>query len=64
MDSVRRAEGNGFYTWETERKEVPAGDVDGDDARRARCRSTIPLPTGGYFMLEARGARRATGASP
>lgn len=23
--SVRRAEGNGFYTWETERKEVPAG---------------------------------------
>ena len=24
-NSVRRAEGNGFYTWETERKEVPAG---------------------------------------
>ena len=23
--SVRRAEGNGFYTWDTERKEVPAG---------------------------------------
>src|SRR5262249_1926401 len=24
--SVRRAEGNGFYTWETERKEVEAGE--------------------------------------
>src|SRR4029079_18827568 len=24
-NSVRRAEGNGFYTWETERKDVPAG---------------------------------------
>ena len=24
-NSVRRAEGNGFYTWDTERKEVPAG---------------------------------------
>ena len=23
--SVRRAEGNGFYSWDTERKEVPAG---------------------------------------
>ena len=23
--SVRRAEGNGFYTWDTERKEIPAG---------------------------------------
>src|SRR5262249_7225446 len=24
-ESVRRAEGNGFYTWETEKREVPAG---------------------------------------
>ena len=24
--SVRRAEGNGFYSWETQRKEVPAGE--------------------------------------
>ena len=24
-NSVRRAEGNGFYTWETEKKRVPAG---------------------------------------
>ena len=23
--SVRRAEGNGFYTWDTERREIPAG---------------------------------------
>ena len=26
--SVRRAEGGGFYTWETERKDVPAGSWD------------------------------------
>ena len=26
--SVRRAEGNGFYTWDSERKEVPAGSWD------------------------------------
>ena len=35
--SVRRAEGNGFYTWDTERKEVAAGQfsvrVRGRDGR-------------------------------
>ena len=25
-NSVRRAEGSGFYTWETERLEIPAGE--------------------------------------
>ena len=53
--SVRRAEGNGFYTWDTERKEIPAGSWTVTTRGRARaavrCRST----NGGYFMLEARG---------
>jgi len=51
--SVRRAEGNGFYTWETERKEVPAGEW------RLTSESTpvalnASLPAGGFFILEAR----------
>ncbi len=33
--SVRRAEGNGFYTWDSERKLVPGGQVDGDDSHRS-----------------------------
>ena len=61
--SVRRAEGNGFYTWDTERKEVPAGiwNVTTGDA-------PVPLehrvPNGGYFVLEATGHRGTTAVSP
>ena len=55
--SVRRAEGNGFYTWDTERREVPAGIVDGDDRRPSRCRSTIPFAE--RRLLHPRGARHA-----
>ena len=51
--SVRRAEGNGFYGWETQRKEVPAGKWQLTSAS-----SPVPLaadlPAGGYFILEAR----------
>ena len=53
-NSVRRAEGNGFYTWDTERKRVPAGSwtvTTGDTPVPL----DIPLPNGGYFVLEARG---------
>jgi len=53
--SVRRAEGNGFYTWDSERKEVPAGSWDvttGADPISLE----IPLANGGYFMLEAKGS--------
>ncbi len=53
--SVRRAEGNGFYTWDTERKEVPAGSWDvttGSDPVPLE----IPFASGGYFMLEAKGS--------
>jgi uncharacterized protein YfaS (alpha-2-macroglobulin family) len=52
--SVRRAEGNGFYTWDTERKLVPAGQW-------TVTTSAEPVPldidfnNGGYFTLEARG---------
>ena len=52
-NSVRRAEGNGFYTWDTERKKVPAGSwtVTTGEAPVAL---DIVLPNGGYFVLEAR----------
>jgi uncharacterized protein YfaS (alpha-2-macroglobulin family) len=50
--SARRAEGNGFYTWDTERKEVAAGSwkvTTGTDAVPL----TVPIPNGGYFILTA-----------
>ena len=50
--SVRRAEGGGFYTWDTERKEVPAGSWTVTTAARP-VPLEIPLPNGGYFVLEA-----------
>ena len=52
-NSVRRAEGNGFYTWDTERKEVPAGTwTVTTTAEPAPLEMTIP--NGGYFVLKAR----------
>lgn len=53
-NSVRRAEGNGFYTWDTERREIPAGKwnvVTGADPISL----DIPFASGGYFILQARG---------
>ncbi len=52
--SVRRAEGNGFYTWDTQRKEVPAGSWSVTTGAEP-VPLTIPFATGGLFMLEARG---------
>jgi uncharacterized protein YfaS (alpha-2-macroglobulin family) len=52
--SVRRAEGNGFYTWDTERKLVPAGKWSVTTAAEPVALE-IPFKQGGYFMLEARG---------
>jgi alpha-2-macroglobulin len=52
--SVRRAEGNGFYTWDTERREVPAGSwavTTAADPVPLR----IPFAEGGFYTLEARG---------
>jgi alpha-2-macroglobulin len=51
--SVRRAEGNGFYTWDTERKKVPAGSWTVTTAD-APVPLEVPIPNGGYFILEAR----------
>ena len=51
-NSVRRAEGNGFYAWDTERKEVPAGSWT-ITTGAAPVPVTAALPNGGYFVLEA-----------
>ncbi|HET7697353.1 MAG TPA: MG2 domain-containing protein [Vicinamibacterales bacterium] len=51
--SVRRAEGSGFYGWETQRVELPAGSwtmTSAADPVPLR----VELPGGGYFVLEAR----------
>jgi len=52
--SVRRAEGNGFYTWDTQRREVPAGSWSVTTGAEP-VPLAIPFTTGGYFILEARG---------
>jgi len=50
--SVRRAEGGGFYAWDTERKEVPAGTWTVTTSPDP-VPLDIPVPNGGYYMLEA-----------
>ena len=45
---MRRAEGNGFYTWETEKKRVPAGSwtvTSGRQAGAVRRRRSRPAAT-------------------
>ena len=51
---VRRAEGNGFYTWETERREVPAGSWTVTSGTEP-VPIDVPFSSGGYYILEARG---------
>jgi len=58
-NSVRRAEGNGFYTWDTERKAVPAGTWTVTTANEP-VPLKVAVPNGGYFELEAT-AREASG---
>ena len=56
--SVRRAEGNGFYTWDTERKEVPAGQwhvTTGADAGAARHRRSPTAATSSSRRAPTRG---------
>ena len=50
--SVRRAEGNGFYTWDTERKEIPVGSWTVTTATDG-VPLEVPIPNGGYFLLDA-----------
>jgi uncharacterized protein YfaS (alpha-2-macroglobulin family) len=52
-NSVRHSEGNGFYTWETERKEVPAGQwTVTTTAQPAPLH--VPIAEGGEYLLIAK----------
>jgi uncharacterized protein YfaS (alpha-2-macroglobulin family) len=51
-NSVRRAEGSGFYTWETQRIETPAGEWTITSAA-SPVDVQIPLPEGGSYRLHA-----------
>lgn len=51
--SARRAEGGGFYTWETERREVPAGEWTVTSAE-APVPFQAAIEKGGYYVVEAR----------
>jgi uncharacterized protein YfaS (alpha-2-macroglobulin family) len=59
--SVRRAEGGGFYAWETERRETAAGEWEVTSAVEP-VPLHVDLPGGGYFVLHAE-ARDAEGRS-
>lgn len=51
-NSVRRAQGLGFFTWETEKKEVPAGEWNvTSSASVAPLR--VPIERGGFYTLRA-----------
>ena len=63
--AVRRAEGGSFYTWETERREIPAGRWEITTAA-APSPLHVPLTAGGYFVLRAKatdGEGRSTKSS-
>jgi uncharacterized protein YfaS (alpha-2-macroglobulin family) len=51
-NSVRRAEGNGFYTWDTEKKEVLAGEWTVTSAAQP-APLHIPVANGGQYKLTA-----------
>ncbi len=51
-NSVRRAEGDGFYTWDTERIEIPAGQWTVTTADTP-VPLAVPLSEGGSYVLRA-----------
>ena len=51
-NSVRRAEGGGFYTWETERRVIDVGKWSVTTGAEP-VPLNVPLPSGGSFMLTA-----------
>ncbi|MEO8071247.1 MAG: alpha-2-macroglobulin family protein, partial [Acidobacteriota bacterium] len=51
-NSVRRAEGGGFYSWDSEEVKVPAGEWPVTSAT-APVSVQIPVPEGGYYKLTA-----------
>jgi uncharacterized protein YfaS (alpha-2-macroglobulin family) len=52
-NSVRRAEGGGFYTWETERRVIDVGSRTVTTSAEP-VPVAIPVPSGGSFVLTAR----------
>ncbi len=50
--SVRRAEGEGFYAWETHKESIPAGKWDVTTTEQP-VPLDVPLANGGYFVLTA-----------
>ena len=53
-NSVRRAEGSGFYTWDTELLEVPAGEWK-VTTTTVPLTVKIPVADGGFYMIRAVG---------
>jgi uncharacterized protein YfaS (alpha-2-macroglobulin family) len=51
-NSVRRAEGHGFYTWDTEEVRTPAGEWPVETAVTPVALH-VPVPAGGYYVLTA-----------
>lgn len=51
-NSVRRAEGNGFYTWDVEQKEIPSGERTITSAEQP-VPFEMPLKNGGFYVLTA-----------
>jgi uncharacterized protein YfaS (alpha-2-macroglobulin family) len=51
-NSVRRAEGGGFYEWDTERLEFPAGEWT-VATRTSPVTQVLPLSEGGFYELTA-----------
>jgi alpha-2-macroglobulin len=50
--SVRQSEGDGFYEWTSEKKEIPAGDWT-IQTRAEPVPLHIPIPEGGQYVLTA-----------
>jgi alpha-2-macroglobulin len=50
--SARRAEGQGFYGWETKRSEVPAGQWQVTTGEQPAALA-VPFKSGGFFVLRA-----------
>ena len=51
-NSVRHAEGRGFYSWETQKVEKPAGEWTITSAASPFSQA-IPVPEGGFYVLRA-----------
>jgi alpha-2-macroglobulin len=51
-NSIRHAQGGGYYTWETERLETAAGEWTITSATTPQT-VAIPVPDGGYYELRA-----------